>query len=102
MTKTQATWAARVAAWRSSGQTAPAFCAGKEFSAGGLRYWSSRLGREPGEDVRMARVVRALPMPEPPTASPIAIEVGGARVAVQRGFDPEVLRAVLAVLGEAQ
>ena len=49
----------------------------------------------------MARVVRAVPAPEPAT-SPIVVEVGGARVAVQRGFDPDALRAVLAVLGEGR
>ena len=46
----------------------------------------------------MARVVRAAPVPEPATSA-IVVEVGGARVAVQRGFDPDALRAVLAVLG---
>src|SRR4051812_48172102 len=98
MTTTQAKWAARVSAWRSSGQTAPAFCAGKGFSPGGLRYWSSRLSRgEIVREVRMARVVRAVPAPEPAT-SPIVVEVGGARVVVQRGFDPDALRAVFAVL----
>jgi hypothetical protein len=102
MTTTQAKWAARVAAWRSSGQTAAAFCSGKEFSPSGLRYWSSRLGRaEDSGEVRMARVVRAVPE-LPPIPSPIVVEVGCARVAVQRGFDPEALRAVLAVLGEAR
>jgi transposase len=102
MTKTQAKWAARVAAWRTSGQTAPEFCQGKEFSPGGLRYWSSRLGRgDVGGEVRMARVIRAAPVLEP-RVSPIVVEVGGARVAVPRGFDPEALRAVLAVLGEAR
>ena len=49
----------------------------------------------------MARVVRAVPALDPIT-SPIVVEVGGARIAVQRGFDPEALRAVLAVLGETR
>lgn len=49
----------------------------------------------------MARVVRAVPALEP-AASPIVVEVGGARVAVQRGFDADALRAVLAVLGETR
>jgi transposase len=102
MTTTQAKWAARVAAWRSSGQTAPEFCKGKEFSPGGLRYWSSRLGQgETTREVRMARVVRAVPEPAP-IQSPIVVEIGGARIAVRRGFDKEALRAVLAVLGEVR
>jgi hypothetical protein len=44
MTETETKWAERVAGWRGSGQTAPAFCKGKDFSAGGLRYWASKLG----------------------------------------------------------
>jgi transposase len=102
MTTTQAKWAARVSAWRSSGQSAPEFCRNREFSPGGLRYWASRLGRgEVVDEVRMARVVRAVPALEP-VIRPIVVEVGGARVAVQRGFDPDTLRAVLALLGESR
>jgi transposase len=43
MTETESRWAARVEEWRASGKTAREFCEGKEFSAGGLRYWSSQL-----------------------------------------------------------
>lgn len=97
-------WAARVAEWRASGETAPTFCKGKEFTPGGLRYWASRL-RKPGEggckEVRLARVVRT-PQPAPAAETPIVIEVGAARLGVRRGFDPEVLRAVLSVLGAAR
>ena len=45
-------------------------------------------------------MVRAVPAAEPAT-SPIVVEVGGVRVAVQRGFDSDALRAVLAVRVEA-
>ena len=126
MTETESKWAARVAAWRASGQTAPAFCAGKDFKPGGLRYWASQLrkGKDaaptkdervargpqaaplpaaakeaaPLEPVRLARVVRAAP-PTPAPETAIVIEVGAARLAVRRGFDREVLRAVVEVLG---
>jgi hypothetical protein len=98
MTETETTWAGRVEAWRASGETAPVFCKGKGFSPGGLRYWASRLGKTgPGKDVRLARVVRGRATETAET--PILIEVGVARVGVQRGFDPEALRAVLEVLG---
>jgi hypothetical protein len=102
MTETESTWAARVSEWRTSGQTAPAFCKGKGFSPGGLRYWASRLGkgdqREPKPRVRLARVVGTTP-PAVSTETPILIELGTARLGVRRGFDPETLRAVLDVLG---
>src|SRR3569833_1538882 len=102
MTDTEARWAARVADWRASGQTAPVFCKGKEFTPGGLRYWASRL-RKPGEggapkEVRIARVVRTS-QPSPVVETPIVIGLGAARVGVRRGFDPEVLRAVREALG---
>jgi hypothetical protein len=95
-------WAARVEGWRASGQTAPVFCKGKDFTPGGLRYWASRLGnvraRGQAEGVRIARVVRA-PQSAPATETPIVIEIGSARLGVRRGFDPEALRTLLDVLG---
>jgi hypothetical protein len=110
MTGTETKWAERVAGWRASGQTASAFCKGKDFSASGLRYWISRLGKGEPEGakpeaakpvVRLARVVRGTRSGAAPE-TPILIEAGGARVGVRRGFDAETLRAVLAVLGVAR
>jgi hypothetical protein len=102
MTETETKWAERVAGWRASGQTAPVFCKGKDFSAGGLRYWASKLGKaEQGgtrAEVRLARVVRGA-RPGVVAETPILIEVGDARLGVRRGFDPATLRAVLDVLG---
>ena len=97
---TRAKWAERVAAWRASGETAPAFCAGKGFEPSTLRFWASRLGslqrREAPREVRIARVTRSVPAPD--VDSPIVVELGGARVGVRRGFDRDVLRAVIEVL----
>jgi hypothetical protein len=102
MKETESTWAARVADWRASGQTSPVFCKGKGFSAGGLRYWASRLDKAeqgaPKAQVRLARVVRT-DRPKEVAETPILIEFGSARLGVRRGFDPETLRAVLGVLG---
>jgi hypothetical protein len=102
MTETRTKWAERVADWKASGETAAAFCKGKDFSPGGLRYWSSRLRKgeqgAPRPEVRLARVVRGA-RPATTAETPILIEVGAARLGVHRGFDPETLRAVLDVLG---
>jgi hypothetical protein len=102
MRETESKWEARVTAWRASGQTAPAFCAGKDFTPGGLRYWASRLHRTEAEaakgKVRLARVVRGRG-PKEGVETPILIELGNARVGVRRGFDAETLRAVFQVLG---
>lgn len=107
---TEAKWRARVTAWRASGLTARVFCDGKEYTANGLRYWSSRLrklaveavgeGGTEAEEVRMVRLVRAPTAAEDET--PIVIEVGSLRVGVRRGFDREALREVLSMLGGAR
>lgn len=55
-------WRNRVASWRASGKTAEAFSAGRGWSAGTLRWWSSRLRREatpPVSEVRFAQLVRS-------------------------------------------
>ena len=92
-------WAARLAAWRGSGQSAARFCADKDYSEGTLRYWASKLRDvSPGRpEVRIAKVVPASMATEAET--PIVLEVGGVRVALRRGFDRDVLRHVLDALG---
>lgn len=94
---TKATWRQRVASWRASGQTAEEFSGGREFSAATLRWWASRLRREPAA-VRVARVVRA---PDPRrSAGAVVVELRdvAARVTVEPGADRETLAMVVAVL----
>ena len=109
------TWEQRVAAWRSSGQSARAFSEGREYSVHMLRYWARQVGPKaatasasragapavPRPAVRMARVLRTgTSTPPPPTASSaVVIEIGRARVAVAAGFDDSTLAAVLRLLG---
>jgi hypothetical protein len=107
---TEAKWTARVTAWRASGQTARVFCDGKEYTANGLRYWSSRLrklhvevaagGKAEATEIRIARLVRVPAVVEHET--PIVIEVGSVRVGVRRGFDRGALHEVLEALGGAR
>ncbi len=100
MTKTEAKWAERISEWRASGQTADAFAEGKGFKAGTLRWWSTRLSRATSSApaIPFARVVRA---PRAASDAPVVIAVGVARVEVARGFDPMLLREVVAALGGA-
>ena len=101
-TTAAAKWTARVQAWRQSGLTARVFCQDKDFSDGGLRYWGSRIRR--GEaagakpELRLSRIVGGTMGDSVET--PIWVEACGVRVEVRRGFDREVLRAVLEVLTE--
>jgi transposase len=75
------TWAKRVAEWKASGLSSPAFCEGKDFTPGGLRHMAHRLGvgqRERPRLLRIAKVVRA------ETATPVSSTPGSA-VVVERG-----------------
>jgi hypothetical protein len=101
-------WAARVAEWRASGLTAPAYCEGRDFTAGGLRHWAHVLKRRgvlkpPSVDqlrsaVRMVRVESTATAEPSPTMTTLTIELGAARLEVPAGFDASTLRTVLEVL----
>lgn len=113
----RAQWAKRVTDWRRSGLTSEEFCAGKGFTAGGLRNAAHLLDREGAGSqqalaVPVARVVRAsLPAarssapPRGPDASSgdieLMVEVAGARVSVRRGCDRATLTTVLQALAQA-
>ena len=125
MTKTD-TWAARVAAWRASGQTSEDYCSDKDFTAGALRRWSSRLKRVRASELeaaidaapalRLARVVRRRGRPRgsaaksrvetaaerdrDATSATIEVSMGDVRVLVRDGFRRSTLLEVLAVLEE--
>ncbi len=91
---TRTAWAGRVRQWRVSGLTAREFGAREGFNASTLRWWSSRLGREPRPTAAFVEVVL-------PAATPPAIELvvrDGLCIRVTRGFDSALLREVLAAL----
>jgi hypothetical protein len=95
-----------VAEWRASGLSSPAYCAGKDFTAGGLRHWAHRLSR--GEDrrsrMRIARVVRTSTLESRAAAelasggAGLVVELGAARVRVTPGVDRATLATVIEVL----
>jgi len=103
-----AEWAKRVAEWRASGLGAAEFCAGREYSAKTLWYWSSKLGRaaretQPGQPaVRLVRVAREDRAASLADTSGIVVEVGDARLMLHGQVDPAGLRAVLAVVREME
>jgi transposase len=98
----QETWAKRVAEWKASGLSSPAFCQGKDFTPGGLRYMAHRLGvgRSPRpQRPRIAKVVRVeAARPAEPSPVPVVVELGAARIEVRRGIDRATLAAVVEVL----
>lgn len=101
-----------VDAWRSSGLSRARFASEVGCSKKRLDRWAARLKdrsgraargdgmvlgvRQSGEDVRFVELVRpAAPAPQ------IDIAIGRAVVRVPSGFDPNMLRQVVAILAEA-
>jgi len=111
---TEAMWVERIEEWTRSGLSAAEFAEGKPFTSGTLTWAASRLRKEtegsskkrkgrprraPKRKIQLAEVIR-----RPSRIGPIeklVLEVSGARVFVERGFDRVLLRdIVLALRGE--
>ena len=92
-----------VAALRASGETPAAFARRHGLHEVRVQRWVARVGRK----ARSAAAVRPVGFAPvrvtsaQPAASGLEVVVGGAVVRVVRGFDDELLRRVVAVLGEA-
>ena len=96
----RAEWARRVAAWRSSGQSAAEFARSQGLALGTLKWWVSRLKRpptskaKPSTGVAMIRVQRETPR----EVSAVSVELAGAVVRVMPGADEATLTAVFGAL----
>jgi hypothetical protein len=97
-------WTTRVAAWRESGQSAAAFCAGKEYSASTLYYRASqlkgRVGRVQDATVPIARVVRKAAV-SLPSVAPIVVHIGSTRLEISAGADRTMLSELLHALADS-
>jgi len=95
----QKIWTKRIAAYRASGQTMKAWCAEQNLTVHQLKYWLYKAQRQhnPAAASATFRAV-AITAPEPET-EPLWVQVGSARIVVRPGFEPQLLRDVVAALG---
>jgi hypothetical protein len=110
MTETETKWADRVREWEEGEKTAEEFTAGQPYKASTLRWWRTEIRRRSGggarrskdhvgESIPMVRVVRRTRQRAPES---MVVEVSGARISVERGFDAELLSEVVRALGRAR
>jgi hypothetical protein len=107
MTAAEEKWSGRIAAWQASGKSVREFAEAGGFALSTFESWLLRLKRLERErlngssptTIAMARVVGSGAKRE---GARIVVEVRGARVVVERGFDVELLRAVVSALGGAR
>ena len=93
-------WQRHLQRWREGGQSVPDYCREHGLDVGAMRY---QIRRAPAPApattaIRLARVVRAA-VPVEATAPAIVVEIGDARVRVERGVDAATLTTVFVALG---
>ncbi len=86
-------WTEKLAAWRSSGLSAAAWCRQNAEGYHRFRYWKKRLeAQQPAPSGRFVELTLG------PGRSPLCLECNGIYLHVERGFDPGLLTELLAVL----
>lgn len=96
------TWITRITAYKQSGQTMKAWCREQDVTLDQLKYWLQKLKSETGESdsstptsfVPLA-LHESLPVP---TSTSLRLQVGIVHIEVNVGFDPGLLRNVVAAL----
>lgn len=86
---------AEVARWRTSGQSAAAYCASHGISGESLRRWRKEFER-PRSSTAPAFVRVELERRAPERG--LTLEVGSARLRLEPGFDAALLREVVKAL----
>jgi hypothetical protein len=95
--RSEAAGRALVAAWEASGLPQAVFARRRGVSAQRLSYWRLRLGQRAAAG-GVAGFVEIPPVSSPNSGA-VFVEVGsGIRVQVERGFDPDLLGAVVSAL----
>jgi hypothetical protein len=85
-------WQVRLADWRRSGLSIAAWCRNNAVSYQTFLYWRKRL------DDRRPDTGTFLQLCPPADPEPIALECNGVLVHVPVGFDPRLLRDIIALL----
>jgi len=78
--------------WQRSGLSAAAFARANGLAVSTLDRWRAMVAKSPAPNVSFVRLEVARPV------APLVVEVGGARIRLERGFDAGLLREVLAAL----
>ena len=93
------TWRARLAQQQSSEMTVKAWCQTHGFPLDRYYYWKRRINNPADTSTAPKQWVRvALAPPAAQTTARITLHLGYAKIEVTDGFDPSLLRAVVAAL----
>ena len=90
----RAIWVGRIEKQQRSGKSVKAFCTEEGLKVWQFSYWRSVIHPAKTEPKGFVEV-------KVKSGGGVAIEVKGCRIEVERGFDPELLRQVVATLRAA-
>jgi len=90
----RAIWAGRIEKQRQSGKGVKAFCTEEGLKVWQFSYWRGVIHSAKTEPKGFVEVKMK-------SGGGVAIEVQGCRIEVERGFDPELLRQVVAAMRAA-
>jgi hypothetical protein len=90
-----ALWSSRIAEQRASGLSQPAFCRERNISFSTFCSWRSRLNKKSAVDAGWINISAADVLA---IHKSITVRVGRAVIDLSPGFDPELLRDVVAAL----
>lgn len=88
-------WSTRISAWRLSGKSGAAWCRDNDIGYYQFQYWRKKLRRS-GKQVKTGQFV-----PLKVAFTPLRIECNGIYLQVSSGFDPVLLREVVAALRDS-
>jgi len=94
----QQLWAKRIVSYQESGQTMKVWCAEQKLPIHQLKYWLYKAQQQQ-ITASAATMFRRVAVPAPTTEPDrLWIQVGSARIGVSPGFEPQLLRDVVAAL----
>lgn len=99
------TWIARVTAYKQSGQTMKVWCSEQGVTVDQLKYWLRKFKSEAGGSGSPA-LTSFVPLvceasSHSPSSASLRLHVGRVHIEVSAGFDPGLLRDVVATLGDS-
>lgn len=88
-------WADRIAEFKGSGQSVPAWCTAHDVKIHQMRYW---LKRDTQASAKKVPAWLSLDLSDTGLQNALLVRVGGVAVEVRPGFDPKLLVDVVKTL----
>jgi hypothetical protein len=99
-TDQQRVWNERIASYKASGKTMKAWCAEQDQSVEALKYWIYKSRKqEQGQPAKTATTFCSVTLVDQVVEKEtLWVQMGAVRIGIRAGFEPKLLREVVAAL----